>query len=80
MISPSMMLTSGTMPPSGIRLSCMVLTAPQEASVVIGGEQRGIGDPEADFLALHVAAGLHALGVWSTWSAAKAGLPGASAQ
>ena len=30
-----LMLISGTMPPSGVKVSCMVLTAPQEASVVI---------------------------------------------
>src|SRR6516165_6722266 len=30
-----MMFTIGIMPPSGKRLSCMLLTAPQEASVVI---------------------------------------------
>ncbi len=32
--SPSMMLTSGTRPPSGVNESCMPLTAPQLASVV----------------------------------------------
>src|SRR5437764_1156716 len=34
MISPSMMLTIGTAPASGSRLSCMLFTAPQDASVV----------------------------------------------
>ena len=33
--SPSMMLASGIMPPSGVKLSCMLLTAPQLASVVM---------------------------------------------
>ena len=28
------MFTSGTRPPSGVKLSCMAFTAPQEASVV----------------------------------------------
>jgi hypothetical protein len=32
--SPSWMLTSGTRPPSGVNESCMLLTAPHEASVV----------------------------------------------
>ncbi len=32
--SPSWMLTSGTMPPSGVKLSCIELTAPHDASVV----------------------------------------------
>jgi hypothetical protein len=35
MISPSCMLNSGTMPPSGMKLSCIALTAPHEAAVVI---------------------------------------------
>src|SRR5579871_3415576 len=35
MISPSWMLIIGIMPPSAVKLSCMALTAPQEASVVI---------------------------------------------
>ena len=34
MISPSCMLISGIMPPSAVKLSCMALTAPQEAAVV----------------------------------------------
>ncbi len=46
MISPSMMLTIGTMPPSGIRLSCMVLTAPQEASVVIVANSAELAMPK----------------------------------
>jgi hypothetical protein len=29
------MLTSGTMPPIGVNESCMLLTQPQEASVVM---------------------------------------------
>ncbi len=32
--SPSWMFTSGTSPPSGVKLSCIAFTAPQEASVV----------------------------------------------
>ena len=32
--SPSWMLASGTRPPSGVKLSCIALTAPHEASVV----------------------------------------------
>ena len=35
MISPSWMLISGIMPPSAVKESCMALTAPQEAAVVI---------------------------------------------
>ena len=51
------MLNSGTKPPSAVNESCIELTAPQEASVVIGGEERGIENAEADFLAFHVAVG-----------------------
>ena len=35
MISPSWMLISGIMPPSAVKVSCMALTAPHEAAVVI---------------------------------------------
>ncbi len=35
MISPSCMLISGIRPPSAVNESCMALTAPQEAAVVI---------------------------------------------
>ena len=62
MTSPSRMLTSGTIPPSGVKLSCMELTAPHEASVVDDREQRGVGHAEPHLLALHVAAGLHDAG------------------
>ncbi len=34
-ISPSCMLISGIMPPSAVKESCMALTAPQEAAVVM---------------------------------------------
>ena len=48
------MLISGIMPPSGIKLSCMALTAPHEAAVVITAKSAE-GDAEAHLLALHVA-------------------------
>ena len=35
MTSPSIMLTSGIMPPSAVKLLCIPLTAPHEADVVI---------------------------------------------
>ena len=49
------------MPPSGVKLSCMLLTAPQRRVGGDGGEQRRVGDAEADLLALHVAAGCSAI-------------------
>ena len=53
--SPSWMFTSGTRPPSGVKLSCIELTAPHEASVVTVANKSASGDAEADFLAFHVA-------------------------
>ena len=74
-----MMLISGTMPPSGVNESCMPLTAPQLASVVIVAKSAELRDPEANFLALHVAAGLHGADV--CWSMpCSNGLPCASAE
>ena len=49
------MLNIGIAPPNAVKLSCMALTAPHEASVGDGGEQRRGGDAEAHLLALHVA-------------------------
>ena len=57
-ISPSCMLISGTMPASGMKLSCKALTAPQEVAVVTTAQSTESGDAEADLLALEVAAGL----------------------
>ena len=42
------------MPPRGVKLSCMPLTAPQLASVVMVAK-RELGDAVAHLLALHVA-------------------------
>ena len=49
------MLISGIIPPSGVKLSCMAFTAPQEAAVVIVANRARQRDAEADLLALHVA-------------------------
>ena len=48
---------SGIMPPSAVNESCMALTAPQEAAVVITANSARSDDAEADLLAFHVAAG-----------------------
>ena len=53
-----MMLTSGTAPPSGSRLSCAQLTAPVDVPVVDDANKPALGGAEADVLALQVAAGL----------------------
>ena len=39
------MFTSGTNPPSGLKLSCMALTAPQEVSVVIVAHRAELATP-----------------------------------
>ena len=44
--SPSMMLTSGTMPPSGVNESCILLTAPQLASVVTVAKSAELAMPK----------------------------------
>src|SRR5256885_918865 len=44
--SPSWMLTSGTSPPSGVKLSCMAFTAPQEASVVTVAYSADVDTPK----------------------------------
>ena len=51
------------MPPRGEKLSCMPLTAPQLASVVMVAKSEDFGDAVAHLLAFHVAAGAVALPV-----------------
>ena len=80
MISPSMMLTIGTMPAIGSRLSCMLFTAPQEASVVTVVNSAELAMPKRTSLPSMLPPDCKALAAWSTWSAANAGLPAASAQ
>ena len=58
-----MMLTSGTMPPSGVNESCMPFTAPQLASVVVVAKSAVEAIPKRTSFALHVAAGLRRAGV-----------------
>ena len=40
------MLNSGTKPPSGVKLSCMALTAPHEAAVVIAANSAEAAMPK----------------------------------
>ena len=70
--SPSWMLASGTRPPSGVKLSCIELTAPHEASVVTVAYSAEAETPKRASLPsmLPIA--------WSTGSPASAGLPCAS--
>ena len=48
------MFTSGTAPPSGVKLSWAAFTAPVDVPVVERGEEPGGGGAEAHLLALHV--------------------------
>ena len=80
MISPSMMLSNGIMPPMGVRLSCMVLTAPQEASVVTVVKSAELAMPKRISLPSILPPGWSALGVMSMPSFAKAGFPAPSAE
>ncbi len=78
MISPSMMLIIGIMPASGSRLSCMVLTAPQEASVVTVVNSAELAMPNRTSLPSMLPPACSADAALSTCMAAKAGLPPAS--
>ena len=51
------MLSSGTRPPSGVKLSCIALTEPLEAAVVAVAQSAELAMPKRDLLALHVAGG-----------------------
>ena len=53
--SPSWIRNIGTRPPSGVKLSCMALTAAVGAAGGRGRPERRTGDAEADFLAFHIA-------------------------
>ncbi|OPY58276.1 MAG: hypothetical protein A4E56_03416 [Pelotomaculum sp. PtaU1.Bin065] len=44
--SPSIICSIGTRPPTGVRLSCMVLTAPQDAAVVTVAKRAALATPK----------------------------------
>ena len=67
------MLNSGTNPPTGVKLSCMELTAPQEASVVIVANKAELKTPKRVSLPSMLPS------VWTTPFLYKLGLPSASA-
>ena len=80
MISPSMMLMSGTMPPSGVRLSCMLFTAPQEASVVTVVKSAEFAMPKRTSLPSILPPDCSSLGRLIDAKAGECGLPLPSAQ
>ena len=69
------MLTSGTSPPSGVKLSCIELTAPHEASVVTVAKSAELAMPKRTSLPSMLPARLV-----DGRGRASAGLPRASAQ
>ena len=73
-----MMLAIGIMPASGSRLSCMVLTAPLEVSVVIVANRAELAMPNRTSLPSMLPPVCKAEGALSTCMAATAGLPPAS--
>ena len=68
------MLISGIIPPKGMKLACMALTAPQEAAVVITANRAEATMPKRTSLPSMLPASP------STPSAVSAGLPWLSAQ
>src|SRR6185295_4244593 len=75
-----MMLTSGTMPPSGVNESCQLLTAPQLASVVTVAKSAELAMPNRHSLPSMLPPGDTALALWSAPAPSSSGLPRASAQ
>src|SRR5215469_3085706 len=63
------MLKSVTSPPSGVKLSCIAFTAPQEASVVTVAKSADAETPKRTSLPSRFPA------LWSTASEASAGFP-----
>ncbi len=73
--SPSWIRTSGTAPPSGMNESCIALTAPHDAAVVIVAKRVDATMPNLDSLPSMLPPGWSGLAAWSTSSDASAGLP-----
>src|SRR5262245_58925143 len=72
--SPSMMLTSGTSPPSGVNESCQLLIAPQLASVVKVAKGAEFAMPKRPSLPSMLPPGDAAVTDWSAAAAASRGL------
>src|SRR6185295_17009342 len=78
--SPSMMLTSGTRPPSGVNESCQLLIAPQLASVVTVAKSAELAMPNRHSFPSMFPPDDVAVTVWSAPAVVSSGLPRASAQ
>src|ERR1035438_1504671 len=79
MTSPSCILTMGTSPPRGVRLSCMVLFAPQLASVVTTTNSADPGMPKRTSLPSMFPPGCVSVAASSRPSLVRFGLPDCSA-
>ena len=73
--SPSCISTRGTAPPSGVNESCMPMTAPQDAAVVMAANKAVAAMPKRASLPSMLPPGCVALALWSAPSAASSGLP-----
>src|SRR5580765_5580397 len=78
--SPSMMLVSGTRPPSGVNESCQPLMAPQLASVVTVAKSAELAMPKRHSLPSMLPPDESAVTDWSAPAVVSNGLPRASAQ
>ena len=73
--SPICISTMGTMPPRGVKLSCMAITAPQLAAVVMTANRAEAAMPKRVSLPSMLPPACSALAAWSTPSEASSGLP-----
>src|SRR5580700_2174563 len=78
--SPNCMLTRGTIPPKGKKLSCIELTAPHEVSVVTVAHEVESAGPKRTSLPSMLPPACIMLGVELILKVLRAGLPCASDQ
>ena len=78
--SPSCISTSGTMPPKGVKESCMAFTAPHDAAVVTAANRADALMPNRTSLPSMLPPACKALAVCSTPSPTHCGLPTFSAE
>ena len=74
--SPSCISTIGTMPPSGVKESCIALTAPHEAAVVMAANRPEASMPKRTSLPSMLPPACIALAAWSTPSGAEQRIAG----
>ena len=77
-ISPSIMLTSGTVPPKAVKLSWAEMTAPVEVPVVEAANRPEAVGPKRTSLPSRLPPGWVAVTDWSTCDASRRSFPAAS--